>query len=77
MGLSDAIHRFKSLTTAKYMTGVNDRGWPAFNGKLWHRSYHDHIIRDGNEWSRIREYIRLNPTQWAQDKENPHETGTH
>jgi REP element-mobilizing transposase RayT len=31
----------------------------------WQRSYHDHVIRDGAELSRIREYIRDNPAEWA------------
>jgi hypothetical protein len=30
-----------------------------------------HILRSENEMSRIREYIRNNPAQWATDKDNP------
>ena len=30
----------------------------------WHRSYHDHIIRDKEEYSRIASYISENPEKW-------------
>jgi REP element-mobilizing transposase RayT len=35
---------------------------------LWQRSYYDHIVRDQDELDRIREYIRNNPAQWAEDE---------
>ena len=33
-----------------------------WHGFKWQRSFHDRIIRDENELSRIRDYIRNNPT---------------
>jgi REP element-mobilizing transposase RayT len=36
----------------------------------WQRSFHDHIIRDENDLTRIREYITNNPLNWATDEEN-------
>lgn len=38
---------------------------------LWHRSYHDRIVRDERELAAVREYIVNNPAQWALDEENP------
>ena len=38
---------------------------------IWHRNYHDHIIRNEDELNRIREYMTLNPARWAEDKNNP------
>jgi len=38
---------------------------------VWQRDFYDHIIRDENEWSRIRQYILDNPLNWAEDDENP------
>ena len=34
----------------------------------WQPRYHDHIIRDNNEYSRIAEYIVNNPVNWHKDK---------
>ncbi|MDX9721239.1 MAG: transposase [Myxococcota bacterium] len=38
---------------------------------VWQRNYYEHIIRDDDDLSRIRQYIIDNPAQWAFDKENP------
>lgn len=37
----------------------------------WQRKYHDHIIRNEISLYHIREYIRLNPLKWHEDKNNP------
>ena len=34
---------------------------------IWQKSFHDHIIRDGNELQRIQEYILNNPAQRNED----------
>lgn len=71
MSLPDVIHRFKSLTTARYRTGVLQDGWQPFPGRLWQRNYYEHIIRDEEELNRVRQYIADNPARWEQDPENP------
>lgn len=35
--------------------------------EFWQRSYHDHIIRDEEEYQKIRQYIRTNPQNWKDD----------
>jgi putative transposase len=35
--------------------------------RVWQRNYYEHIIRDMDELSRIREYIRTNPIRWEMD----------
>ena len=35
---------------------------------LWQTSYHDHIIRNENEYQIIWKYINENPVRWAEDK---------
>lgn len=40
-------------------------------GKVWQRSYHDHIIRNESDYFRIFEYIDNNPLQWDLDCHNP------
>ena len=36
--------------------------------KIFQRSYHDHIIRNENDYSEICEYIESNPARWAEGK---------
>ena len=35
---------------------------------LWQKSFHDHIIRDKNEYQRIHNYIIANPKNWGKPK---------
>ena len=37
----------------------------------WQKSYHDHIIRNDNEYNRIAEYIEYNPARWSDDCFHP------
>ena len=62
---------FKSVTTHKYALGVKENEWKPFPGKLWQKNYYDHIIRNEEELSEIREYILNNPLKWIFDEENP------
>jgi putative transposase len=70
LSLGDLVHRFKSLTTARYRQGIAARGWPALSGKLWQRNYYEHIVRNDDELLKIREYIVTNPIRWETDWEN-------
>jgi putative transposase len=72
MSLGDVVARFKTMTTKRYADGVKHLGWASFRGRLWHRNYYEHIIRDEPALDRIRRYIAENPLQWAFDAENPH-----
>jgi putative transposase len=40
-----------------------------FQGQLWHRGFHEHIIRNDASLARIRAYIETNPTRWGKDPE--------
>ncbi len=40
-------------------------------GKIWQKNYYEEIIRNEKELGRVREYIRNNPKNWAEDEENP------
>jgi putative transposase len=66
LSLPDTMHRFKSLTTARYRHGVATNEWTPFPGRLWQRSYHDHIIRSEDVLDRIRTYISENPARYSQ-----------
>ena len=60
------IGQFKSIVTKQINQICNTPGIP-----VWQRNYYEHIIRDEDEMSRIREYIIHNPLQWTEDKNNP------
>ncbi len=34
----------------------------------WQTRFHDHIIRDAEEYCRIEQYIKNNPATWMDDK---------
>ena len=38
--------------------------------RLWHRGYHDRIVRNERELNAIRQYIQQNPAKWEEDKNN-------
>ena len=71
MSLSEVVHRFKSLTTARYRHGVAAHDWPPFAGRLWQRNFYEHIIRNEATLERHRQYIADNPARWYDDPENP------
>lgn len=57
--LGSFVAGFKSAATKRIN---NHRGTPG--AEVWQRNYHDHVIRNDEEWRRIRRYIRTNPTRW-------------
>jgi len=38
--------------------------------KTWQPNYHDHVIRNDEEYFRIKQYIINNPSQWIDDTYN-------
>lgn len=60
------VRAFKARCTHAINKIRNSPGIP-----LWQRNYYEHIIRDENELTHIREYIINNPLQWAEDENNP------
>ncbi len=75
MPLPDVVHRFKSLTTARYRRRVLRDGWPAFPGRLWQRNYYEHVVRSEEELNHLRQYIIDNPAHWGEDRDNPANIG--
>lgn len=69
--LSSFLAGFKSAVTRQ----INElRGMPY--APLWQRNYYEHVIRNENDLSEIREYILNNPLKWDLDSENPNNMGT-
>jgi putative transposase len=63
--LGRIIGSFKSISTNRYFSGVNNQGWPLIGKKLWQRGYYDRIIRDEDELNHIRHYITYNAIKQA------------
>lgn len=70
--LGAIIRAYKSSVTLRYNRTRFSNGEP-----LWQRNYYEHIIRDDEDWERIRFYIQTNPLHWSQDNENPAALVTH
>ena len=34
---------------------------------IWQKSFHDHIIRNENDYRRVAEYVENNPQRWTED----------
>ena len=62
-GIMDVMRVFKSLTTRRWNQWNGTRGRP-----LWQASYHDHIIRDDNDFLNHWSYLNNNPARWAEDE---------
>lgn len=73
--LGDMVGAFESITTVEYIRGVKQNGWQLFDGKLWQRNYHEHIIRNEQSYQNISQYIIDNPLKWNEDKFNPDKKG--
>ena len=63
--LASIISQFKSIVTKRIRTLHC-----GYDGHFWQRNYHEHIIRNAEEFCQIREYIQKNPQNWERDKEN-------
>ncbi|MBE0502709.1 MAG: transposase [Desulfuromonadales bacterium] len=65
LSLGDVVHRFKSMTTHAYATGVKQHGWTPFPGRIWQSNYHERIVRDEAERTALCEYMVDNPARFA------------
>jgi putative transposase len=54
------LNQYKRKCTLDARKMIKDFGWQS--------RFHDHIIRDAEEFERISEYIRNNPANWVNDR---------
>ncbi|MCG3114931.1 MAG: hypothetical protein LLH30_04550 [Candidatus Manganitrophus sp. SA1] len=73
--LPKILQWFKTMTTNEYIRSIKQFHWSPFVGKLWQRNYYEHVIRNEDELTRVRQYIRDNPLNWETDEENPNREG--
>jgi len=66
--VGNIVGAFKSIVAVEYIQGIKTLGWQEFDGKLWQRNYHEHIIRNEQSYQNISNYILNNPAKWADDK---------
>jgi REP element-mobilizing transposase RayT len=62
------INSFKNQVASAWRAGVQQAGWPRYEGKLWHRDYYERIIRNDVELEAIQEYILGNPARWEEKR---------
>lgn len=58
--LSELMGAYKTTASKK----IHLAGYSEF---AWHRSFHDHIIRDARAFHNIKSYIENNPANWKGD----------
>jgi putative transposase len=70
--VGDIVGAYKSLVANACLDIFKSKrlgsGANPIMGKLWHRNYHEHIIRDELSYQRISDYIVNNPAKWRKDK---------
>lgn len=66
--VGNIIGAFKSISSVKYIRGIESKNWKQFNKRLWQRNYWEHIIRNDDSFNRISAYIKNNPRKWYEDK---------
>lgn len=66
--IGDAMDWFKTMSTNEYIRGVKKYNWQRFDKKLWQINYWEHIIRDEQDYLRIKNYIIDNPKKWGDDR---------
>ncbi len=73
--LSSFIAGFKSATNTKIDDYIDNHqlNIPKYNknNHFWQPNYHDRVIRNQQEYNRIKQYIINNPKNWTGDKFNP------
>ena len=65
--ISEIIQAFKRYSTLEYIKLVKNGCVSPFKGKIWQRSFHDHVIRDEAGFLKIWNYIDGNPSKWEED----------
>jgi hypothetical protein len=64
--LASWVSGFKSAVTSRIR-----KYWNKPQAAVWQEDYFEHVIRDEDELSGIRDYILSNPARWKLDRENP------
>ena len=69
--ISEVVQAFKRYSTIEYIHLVKQGLAEPFERYVWQRSFHDHIVRTGEDFRMIAEYIQNNPRRWEEDCFHP------
>ncbi len=69
--LHTIVGSYKSAVT-RFINRIQGKA----DGSIWQRNYYEHVVRNGTELNRTREYIRTNPLKWDLGRENPRNSST-
>ena len=61
IAIPTVIEWFKTMTTNEYLRLVKEGSYPPFHQAVWQRGYYEHVIRNMDDLSEIRNYIVRNP----------------
>jgi len=64
--LGDVVGAFQSLVFQQYYQWIKDNHLN-LKAKFWQRNYYEHVIRNDEDWERVRNYILMNPMNWSDD----------
>ncbi len=64
--VGNIIGTYKSLVVHECLKIYKSKN--KYLGKIWQRNYYEHIIRDEDDYNRIRQYIIENPLNWQTDE---------
>ena len=64
--LSNIVGAFKTIAATRVNKLRGNLGLP-----VWQKSFYERIIRNERELEQIWEYIRNNPFEWEEDRDNP------
>lgn len=67
--IPEILRKMKSKSATLYLKICKEND--IMMGKIWQKGYHDHIVRNQDDYNRIYEYIQNNPLQWELDCHNP------
>ena len=73
--ISEIVQTFKRYSTIEYTKAVKKGILPPFDQQIWQRSFHDHIIRNRDDYNEIFKYISENPMRWYSDRFYAEEKG--
>lgn len=70
--LGEIIGSFKSLCFYQWKQYAEEIDLDIASGlQIWQRNYFEHIIRNEKSLETIRDYIKINPSNWEKDRNNP------
>lgn len=64
------VGAFKTVTT-KQINALNEVADDLLKPLFWQRNYHEHVVRNEADLSRLREYVVNNPMKWVLDSLHP------